>query len=270
MYLDKRFYRKTDLTEDEKKEALEVVELLYAMSFKSRLNGLLSLEYGLEYVPWDFMRIGLQLVVDGTDPETIINIMNNLLFSLNAADFELLKQIIMAEGVLGIQSGTNPQLLAISLNSLIGMDPTVKYMTEKRAGWGTELGLKGIGEYVPQMKNKVILSELTTGLEDKIPRLSDADIKKLLAGFPLNDLGRAVYGASGLVAERIYNNLNKTARVFFIMEMVEFDKDLIFLDQQKTNNGRDKFYSRLGEAQTKLIELINQLVSSGEIRCEGE
>jgi chemotaxis protein MotA len=54
-----------------------LITQLVAFSEKARREGLLALEDDLEEIEDPFMRKGIQLVVDGTDPEIIKNIMYN-------------------------------------------------------------------------------------------------------------------------------------------------------------------------------------------------
>lgn len=55
----------------------EIIPRLVTFSEKSRREGLLSLEDDIETLDDDFFRQGIQLVVDGTDPDVIKNILYN-------------------------------------------------------------------------------------------------------------------------------------------------------------------------------------------------
>ncbi len=54
----------------------EMIVTLISFSEKARRDGLLVLEDDIQDVPDQFLKKGLQLVVDGTDPELVRNIMN--------------------------------------------------------------------------------------------------------------------------------------------------------------------------------------------------
>jgi len=60
-----------------------VIHQIVAMADKARREGLLSLEKQLDEVQDPFMRKGLQLVVDGTEPETVRGILEIEMYSLN-------------------------------------------------------------------------------------------------------------------------------------------------------------------------------------------
>lgn len=60
-----------------------VIRQIVAMADRARREGLLSLEKQLDEVNDPFMRKGLQLVVDGTEPETVRGILEIEMYSLN-------------------------------------------------------------------------------------------------------------------------------------------------------------------------------------------
>ena len=59
----------------EKGKGIEVVKKFVELSKKARREGLLSLDRELKKIDDDFMRNGLEMVVDGMEPETIRNVM---------------------------------------------------------------------------------------------------------------------------------------------------------------------------------------------------
>jgi chemotaxis protein MotA len=61
----------------EKPDLTGRVELLVGLADRARRDGLLALEGEIEELDDDFTRKGLQLVVDGTEPELILQVMEN-------------------------------------------------------------------------------------------------------------------------------------------------------------------------------------------------
>ncbi len=61
-----------------------IIKTLVAFSEKSRREGLLSLEDEIEQLTDEFFKQGIRLVVDGTDPEVIKNVLYNQLNSMNS------------------------------------------------------------------------------------------------------------------------------------------------------------------------------------------
>lgn len=64
------------------KEPNEIIELIVGLADEARREGLLYLENRLDKVDDTFLRKGIQLVVDGTDPDLVRNIMEVELYSI--------------------------------------------------------------------------------------------------------------------------------------------------------------------------------------------
>jgi chemotaxis protein MotA len=60
---------------DVSQEPLEVIEKMVNMAGKARREGLLALENEIEDTEDEFLKKGVQLIVDGTDPDLVRNIM---------------------------------------------------------------------------------------------------------------------------------------------------------------------------------------------------
>lgn len=59
----------------EQGKPIELIEKLIAMAQKARREGLLALDNDIEDIEDEFMKKGIQLIVDGTDPELVRSIM---------------------------------------------------------------------------------------------------------------------------------------------------------------------------------------------------
>ena len=68
--------------QDESMESEEIIELLVQFAEKARKEGLLALEQDASQVEDAFLQRGIQLVVDGTDPELVRNILETKLVFL--------------------------------------------------------------------------------------------------------------------------------------------------------------------------------------------
>lgn len=66
-----------NLFETPKADKINLIEIFKDLSVNARKNGLLSLESSIELINDDFMRTGLELVVDGIESELIVEVMNN-------------------------------------------------------------------------------------------------------------------------------------------------------------------------------------------------
>ena len=107
-------------------EEERIISRLVAFSEKARREGLLALEDDLEEVEDDFMRKGIQLVVDGTDPEIIRTVLNTELNKIQERHgigikiFEDWGKLAPAFGMIGTLMGLISMLSNIEDKSAIG------------------------------------------------------------------------------------------------------------------------------------------------------
>jgi flagellar motor component MotA len=101
----------------------QIVTKIILLAKKARTEGLLSLEDDMEVMgERDIFKIGLQLVVDGTDAEPIHNILSNLVES----EYDPYKKKLMRvqmEGILCIGSADkSPRILMPTLDSVVQIE----------------------------------------------------------------------------------------------------------------------------------------------------
>ncbi len=107
-------------------EAGRIISMIVTFSEKARREGLLALEDDLDELEDDFLRKGIQLVVDGTDPEIIRNIMETELNSMQIRHQEGIKifedwaVLAPAFGMIGTLIGLILMLANIEDKSAIG------------------------------------------------------------------------------------------------------------------------------------------------------
>ncbi|MEW6752234.1 MAG: FliG C-terminal domain-containing protein [Candidatus Latescibacterota bacterium] len=95
----------------------EVVERLVGMGETARREGIRALAGALQEAgDDDLLRAGLLLIIDGTSPDLVIDLLAARMKSLLAA-YRTQRQMIV-EGLLSIQSGDNPEVLRARLRAL--------------------------------------------------------------------------------------------------------------------------------------------------------
>jgi chemotaxis protein MotA len=103
-----------------------IISMIVTFSEKARREGLLALEDDLDELEDDFLRKGIQLVVDGTDPEIIRNIMETELNNMQQRHndgikiFEDWGSLAPAFGMIGTLIGLILMLAKIEDKSAIG------------------------------------------------------------------------------------------------------------------------------------------------------
>jgi len=118
-----------------KVEVEKLIRILVEFSERARREGLLALEDNLQELDDEFMRKGVQLVVDGTDPEIIKNILYNELNQLqerhsdNIKVFEDWGKLAPAFGMIGTLIGLVAMLANLEDKSSIGSGMAVALIT---------------------------------------------------------------------------------------------------------------------------------------------
>jgi chemotaxis protein MotA len=114
---------------------MKVAETLLSLSERARREGILSLEEEIEAVESAFMKRGLRMVVDSTDPEVIRNILENELSQMNdrhGIKLKMLDQwakLAPGFGMLGTVQGLIAMLKNLSDKSSIGPNMAVALIT---------------------------------------------------------------------------------------------------------------------------------------------
>lgn len=123
MNIDWELAERIQCTDAEREECVPLMKTLVSFAQKSRVGGLLALEDDLDKVrlsvegSLSFFKTGMLLVIDGTDPETVVEILTFKIMAGNYKGLPLLMRCIILEGVMGIQAGENPGILAEKLLS---------------------------------------------------------------------------------------------------------------------------------------------------------
>jgi chemotaxis protein MotA len=122
-----------------------MIVTLVSFSEKARREGLLSLEDDLEELDDEFLKKGLQLVVDGTDPELVRRIMESELeaqedrHNMNRKIFEDLGAITPAFGMIGTLIGLIQMLGNLEDKSAIGPGMSAALITTLYGSFGANL-----------------------------------------------------------------------------------------------------------------------------------
>jgi flagellar motor component MotA len=83
-------------------------------------KGLLALEGELQQIKDPFLKLGIQLIVDKTEPENVQDILDSDIYYNESNGRELLKKIIIREGILRIQAGDNARNILICTKIFLG------------------------------------------------------------------------------------------------------------------------------------------------------
>lgn len=242
MTIDWQTAERMQCSREEKNEVVTLVELVVQASEKARFEGLLAIEDDIHDYAHPFFKLGMQLVVDGTDPEIIESVLRARLFSACKKGKDLLEQIIIIDAVLSIQSGDNPRIIMAKCFSYFGDDADeiqqkfISDVLENRESDSFDgfIGTDGSAtEYFP--KTRRILS------------FDNRSIRKILREIDTSELSAVLHGAESAVRKKILDNMSRRAGHLLVMETRATLKETVAKNVER------------------LFELIDGLQQAGEV-----
>ena len=245
MKYDWEFSERIQCSEAEKDECMALVAEIVSMANKAKRNGLLSLVQEAEETSYFLLQKGLQLVLEGVNPQMVERTLQYYVLAGKYQGKELLERCVIAEGVLAIQNGVNPIIIKELLLSLFGEDSFEVY--EQRFGDNKNGRLKS---FFKKIKKSRAATPLSSKLGHTILQLNDQTIQQCLKEISTVDLARALKGIEGKAQIKVFKNLPKRSAAI-LQETVEH------LDLMRE--------SEMNEAQEKMLLVISGLEKPDEL-----
>ena len=107
---------------EDKRKAIISLEKIIELSRVAHKKGLLTLENIIKRNESIYLFKAIELLLDGTEPQKLREILNNYIMTSNLTPSELLERMIYLEGVLLIQKGEYPWNIRKKLSSYFGED----------------------------------------------------------------------------------------------------------------------------------------------------
>jgi hypothetical protein len=223
---------------------MALVAEIVSMANKAKRNGLLSLVHEAEEASHFLLRKGLQLVLEGVNPEIVKKTLRYYILSGKYQGKAFLERYLIMEGVIAIQHGINPTVIKELLLSLFGEDASETYELEYGDNKRNRLNafFKKIEKYRAN-------TPLGAKLGHTIMQLTDQSIQKCLKEISTVDLARALKGIEGKAQVKVFKNLPKRSAAI-LQETVEH------LDLMRE--------SEMNEAQEKVLLIISDLEEQGD------
>ena len=126
MLRDLSLAAKAACSKEDQESLVPLVKQLRDLGEVAFKRGLLSLEGELLQIKDPFLKLGIQLIVDKTEPENVQDILDSDIYYNESNGRELLKKIIIREGLLRIQAGDNARNILICTKIfLANADPSL-------------------------------------------------------------------------------------------------------------------------------------------------
>ena len=123
--IDFELRKQMECTEEEKLECLPVINKIMEYVNIARDQGLLSLEEHIPGIDDNFLKAGMQVMVDGLSPEYTFSILNKMIMASNKTGVDLIKQLIIRDGILAMQAGEAPGPVLLQLHAYLGEDVVI-------------------------------------------------------------------------------------------------------------------------------------------------
>ena len=126
MLRDLSLAAKAACSKEDQESLVPLVKQLRDLGEIAFKRGLLALEGELMQIRDPFLKLGVQLIVDKTEPENVQDILDSDIYYNESNGRELLKKIIIREGLLRIQAGDNARNILICTKVFLGKaDPSL-------------------------------------------------------------------------------------------------------------------------------------------------
>jgi hypothetical protein len=223
-----RFSQKIKCSNEEKRECLNLVSELIALSKVARRNGLLSLVPYTENNSSFLLRKGLQLVVDGVNPQVTREVLESYILSGDYCGKELLERCIILEGVAAIQKGLHPKVAKEFLLSFLGEESYTIFEKEFN-----NRSRDTLERYLQKLEDTTAVKE--SQLDNIISKMNNDEIEKFLMEINTGDLAKALKSLGGQAQIRLFNNLSQKAA----NALVDVLDDLDSMDETEMKEARD-------------------------------
>lgn len=226
-----------------------LIKQILHLSEVARQRGVLGFETEVEEQESLFLKTGLALIIDGTDPEAVSEILQNLIDAEDFSREELIEHKIMKQGVLAIQQGENPRLLGLRLYAILGKKHIPPQYFDYQYYPQNEQ-LQKLNRLLHSMHQQKALPE-SAFFEKELLILHRWDkwklVNRLRVSWPLIP---ALYGCSSFF-------------VFMLMQDISLSVAIRIAEDWEDAAPPDK--ASILQAQTDILNFLKRLIDSGEI-----
>lgn len=120
MIRDLSLAAKSACSKEDQASLIPIVKKLKELAEVATKAGLLSLENELSSIEDPFLNLGLQLIIDRVEADNVRDVLDSDIYYNESNGRELLKKIIIREGLLRIQAGDTPRNVEICTKVFLG------------------------------------------------------------------------------------------------------------------------------------------------------
>jgi hypothetical protein len=119
---------------EEKEKLVETARIMKELSERARKRGLLALEEAATEYHDPFIKSTIMLIIDAMEPDTVEQVIDNMIICSDVKGADLLKMLIVERGVLLIQRGCNPNHIFDEVLDYLGQEIKEKTLASDLGG----------------------------------------------------------------------------------------------------------------------------------------
>ena len=204
-------------TETDKEECWPIIYKIIDLANLARREGVLALEVEMEHEQNVLLKIALDLVVDGTDPALVKQILQTSIVAGKYSGSQLLSRLLIAEGALSLQQGENPAIIATKLGAIMGEDYIVrinKEFNEMQNNFSRQY------DFLKVIKGQQALTE-SIQFEEKLLQFDNRTFQVILREIDDSDLLIALKGCSFSLIQKFFENISHRGRLLLLSQWEE-------------------------------------------------
>ena len=120
MLRDLALAAKAACSKEDQESLVPLIISLKEFGAQAKKRGLLSLEDELAGISDNFLKIGIQLIIDKTEPDVVRDILDSDIYYNESNGRALLRKIIIREGLLRIQAGDTSRNIFLCTRIFLG------------------------------------------------------------------------------------------------------------------------------------------------------
>lgn len=120
MLRDLSLAAKAACSKEDQKTLVSIIKMLKELGEKAKKKGILALEDEQGALKDPFLRVGLQLIIDQAEPNMVRDILDSDIYYNESNGRELLKKILVREGLLRIQAGETGRNILLCTKVFLG------------------------------------------------------------------------------------------------------------------------------------------------------
>jgi transcriptional regulator with XRE-family HTH domain len=241
-----------NFTAEEKESGIEVIRRVVVYATMTRRNGVLSLEKEIPGEQSAFMQAAIRCIVDSCDPVFIEKLLNNLILAENYSGTQLLERLLIMEGMLLVQQGYNPWMIAFNLLAILGEGYLSRVdevsMVHKN---------KAYAQVVMSLRNRVV-SPVSVPFEETVIHFSNYEMQRVIREIDQRHIADAIHGCGDEVIYRFLDNMSENMCASVCEDLLRINSSDDKIKMQKTTQRAQDHIQSVIEALLEQRQIVRR------------